>query len=76
MKRITICTYDNPATMTREAWQDGKILCSITARLLSDRDFKGGPHFPFMLNSGIFASGKIIGNPKALDALNYNRLTP
>ena len=23
-----VCTYDNPATMRREVWQDGKEICS------------------------------------------------
>lgn len=34
-----VCTHDNPNTMQRECWQDGKLLCSYSAELLESKRF-------------------------------------
>ena len=27
---MSVCTYDNPATMRRECWENGKLVCAYT----------------------------------------------
>ena len=41
-----VCTYDNPSTMTRECWQDGKLLCSYSALLLEAKPMPGQQPIP------------------------------
>jgi len=56
--KMSICVYDNPRTMRREAWQDGVMLSYITAKLLLSKGFKGGKMFDFRLNVGEWELGK------------------
>lgn len=37
-----ICVYDNPVTMRRECWQDGTLVCSLSAEMIVDRE-----HIPY-----------------------------
>jgi len=63
-----ICCYDNPATMSRECWSGGVLICSVNARLLCDADFKGGSWFDFRLNVGPWQMGKLwYGDLKAME---------
>ena len=52
-----VCVYDNPETMRREAWRDGKLVCFATADLLLSKGFKGDDKFDFRLNCGPWKKG-------------------
>jgi hypothetical protein len=54
-----MCVYDNPSTMARELWQDGKLAHHVTACVLESRGFKGGRWFPFQLNVGYWECGRL-----------------
>ena len=59
--------YDNPATMLREAWQDGRVVAHISATLMATKGFNGHPNMHFALNCGReFEPGKIRGNAAAI----------
>ena len=64
---MTVCVYDNPSTMAREAWQDGRLIAKISAKLMCAKGFDGFSGMPFMLNCGReFESGKIRGDANAM----------
>lgn len=68
---MEVCALDNPNTMRREAWQDGKLVASIDAMLLENRGFSGHPDLPFQLNykspsGGIWLAGQYYGNLNAI----------
>lgn len=66
------CTYDNPATMARECWQDGRMLCSYSAALLLRKPSTGetqpipGEHLFFGANVGDWNPGQVVGEGSAL----------
>lgn len=63
------CTYDNPATMQREAWQDGRLVAAISADLMHTKGFNGHPRMHMGLNVGRdFIPGEIHGDPSAIPA--------
>jgi hypothetical protein len=66
---IRVCVYDNPATMQRECWQNGKIICSYTASLLPPfAKTKIPAHLLFFgANIGEWITGQLIGNKDAVD---------
>lgn len=66
MDSIKTCTYDNPATMCREAWRDKRLIAHVTAEFLFHH-----PHgFRFVihmgLNVGDWKEGQKIGDPEAI----------
>lgn len=66
---MSVCTHDNPATMARECWQDGKLLCSYSWLLLIEAI--KGQHIPydkffFGANIGPWKAGQIVGDPSAI----------
>jgi len=63
---VRICVYDNPATMHREAWKDGRLVASISLALLETKGFEGHPSIFFGLNVGQWESGKLRGDPAAM----------
>lgn len=63
---VKLCTFDNPATMTREHWVNGEYRMHIQASLLLSKDFKGGDWFPMQLNTGPWEPGKLIGDRAAM----------
>ena len=66
-----ICTYDNPATMCRECWQDGKLICSYSYTFFSFEKCQiPVKNFFFGANIGIWIEGQIIGNSEAIGS-NY-----
>lgn len=65
---MSVAVYDNPATMAREAWQDGKRLCHVTAAQLMTKDFRGHPRMFFGLNVGQWETGRVIGDRDAISA--------
>lgn len=60
------CIYDNPDTMAREAWQDGKFIGHTMAALLMSKGFRGHRDWPFYFNVGPWKSGQVIGDRAAL----------
>jgi len=48
------CTYDNPSTMSRECWQDKKLICSYSAMLFLTGAIEKAP------NSAIFFGANLI----------------
>jgi hypothetical protein len=64
---MNVCVYDNPSTMSREAWRDGVLIAKISAKLMYTKGFDGFQGMPFMLNCGReFESGKIRGDADAM----------
>lgn len=64
---MTVCTYDNPETMLREAWQDGKLIAHISAKQMMTKNFNGHQGIFFGLNVGRdFVSGRVVGDVNAL----------
>lgn len=70
---MTAAVYDNPATMRREAWQDGRLVCDVSAAQLETRGWEGHRRFPFMLNVGYWSAGQLIGDRAALSAADNTR---
>lgn len=67
MSDIKVCVYDNPRTMCREAWQDGKVVAHISAGLLMLDGFQGDRRMFFGLNAGEhFVTGCVYGDPEAI----------
>jgi len=67
---MKVCTYDNPATMARECWQDGRLLCSYSFRLLPPIAAKPIPaeHFFFGANIGPWRLRQIVGDAEAMSS--------
>lgn len=65
-----VATFDNPATMCREAWQDGRLVAHISAALLDSRDFRGHPSMHMGLSGGPFKPGLLWGDMRALGSLS------
>ena len=64
------CTYDNPATMARECWRDGKLLCKYNAELFFLPVFPVPPvKFFFGANIGKWVTGQMVGDA---GAMTYN----
>jgi hypothetical protein len=63
----TSCIYDNPATWTRQMWMDGRMICSLSAKILLQRE----PRWPWRRPPPAawrapWQPGQIQGDPKAL----------
>ena len=58
---MKVCTYDNPATMQREYWQDGKLLRAYSFEVLPllTKDPVTG--------EGPWYSGWLVGEPEAME---------
>lgn len=41
---MAFCVYDNPFTMARENWQNGRVLVSVSSTLI---DQKGSNRYPW-----------------------------
>lgn len=64
---MSVCVYDNPNTMRREAWQDGTCIAHITMEQMYVKGFDGSPTMFFGLNVGRnFVGDKIYGDKAAL----------
>ena len=65
---MSVCTYDNPATMARECWQDGELLCSYIYQLFYMRDFPVPRGFFFFgANIGPWIPGQLVGDKSAME---------
>ena len=74
---MTTCTIDNPATMARECWQDGKLVCSYPALLFMHKstrdpsksawdDLPAERRF-FGANVGPWKDGQVLGDAEAME---------
>ncbi len=64
---MAVCTYDNPATMQRECWQNGRLLCAYSHSILQDvaREPIPGRLLFFGANVGDWKAGQCLGDPAA-----------
>lgn len=64
---MAVCTFDNPATMHREAYADGKLVASISAAQMLTKGFNGHRNMFFGLNVGReFIEGNVVGDESAI----------
>ena len=63
---MKVCIYDNPATMAREAWQDGGMIGHTQAKLLLSAEFHGYSTWPFIFNVGPWEQGMVYGDETAM----------
>lgn len=63
---VSACTYDNPATMSRECWQDGRLICSYKAELLMSHEPIPASQFFFGANVGDWLPGRLLGEVQAI----------
>lgn len=65
---LAVCVYDNPATMQREAWQDGELLYAYSMQLLTLMEGGQAPWVKifFGANVGPWRSGQIVGESRAI----------
>jgi len=66
-KLVMVCTYDNPTTMRRECWQDGKLIYWYSASLLLSKGMIPPRYFFLGANIGPWKTGQLIGDRKAMD---------
>lgn len=65
---MNTCTYDNPSTMARECWQNGKLICHYALDLLPPFAKNPPPaeHFFFGANIGPWKTGQMVGSVEAI----------
>lgn len=67
MEAVKTCTYDNPATMCREAWRDKRLIAHVTAEFLFQKPTICHRIVIHMgLNVGDWKEGQILGDPEAI----------
>ena len=65
---MKICTYDNPASMARECWQDGELIRHYQAQLYFLKEWTvPREHYFFGANIGHWKEGQIVGDITAMD---------
>lgn len=65
---MAVCTYDNPATMHRECWQDGRLICSYSFNVFFLKDEHRMPRIFFGANIGPWKKGQLYGDRSAMMA--------
>jgi hypothetical protein len=65
---MAACIYDNPATMARECWQDGELICHYASDLLLPFAKEPIPaeHFFFGANIGPWKLGQMVGDADSM----------
>ena len=64
---LRVCAYDNPATMQRECWQDGKLLCAYSAELYALKEWTVPAELYFFgANIGDWKTGQLVGDKDAI----------
>lgn len=63
---MAVCVFDNPATMQRECWQDGKLVVAYSVGLIEGREPIPPEHFFFGANIGRWKTGQLVGVPEAV----------
>jgi hypothetical protein len=67
---MAICVYDNPATMARECWQDGHLLCAYSMQLFFLKTPIPAKHYFFGANVGPWKTGQMHGEASAMQTTN------
>lgn len=62
---MSSCVYDNPATMSREFYGDGKMICAYAAELLCSEEMHA-MRLTNIFGAGDWNSGQLIGDIRAL----------
>lgn len=62
---MTVCTYDNSATMRRELYKDGEMIASYSFVLLYSKDITSDDFSGKNLRP--WKEGKLIGDREAMD---------
>ena len=72
---MAVCTYDNPSTMARECWKDGRLLCHYQAILLPPFAKEPIPAdvFFFGANVGEWHEGRIVGDSSAMETSDMSQ---
>ena len=66
---MSVCTFDNPSTMQRECWQDGKLLCAYSATLYALKEWTIPPELYFFgANIGDWKDGQLVGDRDAMQS--------
>lgn len=79
---MAVCTYDNPNTMARECWQDGRLVCKYDATLLlrkllpAERQPVPSKHLFFGANIGDWKTGQLVGDASAMPNAELSDGTP
>lgn len=75
---MSVCTYDNPATMARECWQNGEMLCHYAFQLLPPFAKEPIPaeHFFFGANIGPWKLGQMVGDAAAMSSNDPSSAAP
>lgn len=65
---MSACTFDNPDTMRRECWQDGKLVAFYSATLMLSKGHWPPPSHKFFFgaNVGPWTPGQIFGDRSAI----------
>lgn len=65
---MSVCVYDNPATMCRECWQDGRLIYSYSYHILPPFAKVSIPanYFFFGANVGAWEDGRLVGDVGAM----------
>lgn len=65
---MAVCTYDNPATMARECWKDGGLVCHYDCCLLLPFAKEPIPaeNYFFGANIGPWKPGQMVGDAEAM----------
>lgn len=63
---IRVCILDNPYTMRREAYRNGREIGSLSLTLMLTRGFRGYRFMPFYFNVGPWRDGAVYGDATAL----------
>lgn len=70
---MSVCTYDNPVTMARECWQDGKLLCKYDSKLFFIEPFPiPAENFFFGANIGPWKTEQLVGDKEAIGEQHAN----
>lgn len=68
---MSACTYDNPATMSRECWQDGRLMAAYTLDAMMGGDWPPPARRCHMgANIGEWKAGRIVGDADAIGPVN------
>ena len=65
---MPVCTYDSPATMQRECWSDGRLLCAYSFRILEPlaKGLIPSQMYFFGANIGPWKEGQWVGDKTAI----------
>jgi hypothetical protein len=61
---MAVCTYDNPKTMQRECWADGRLLCAYSFTVLEPlaKHLIPSTLYFFGANVGPWEKGQVVGD--------------